>query len=92
MTQLRVRWTNVLFGFGLTFLVAIAPIIYILATGPTPDGKTREVAANPDTVGMSVSGVSTVDGVPLGLFVAAIVVMVVIGAIAVFSRSQRYTA
>lgn len=92
MTQLRVRWSSVLFGFGMTFLVAIAPIVYIVMAGPTPDGKTRDVAANPDAIGMAVSGINTIDGVPMALLIVAIAVMVVIGVIAVFSRSQRYTA
>lgn len=92
MTQMRVRWSSVLFGFGMTFLVAIMPIVYIFIASPTPDGKTRDVAANPDAIGMSVSGISPIDGVPLALFVGAIAIMAIIGVIAVFSRSQRYTA
>lgn len=33
MTHTSVRWTHVLFGVGLTLVVAIAPMLFVLASG-----------------------------------------------------------
>lgn len=92
MTQLRVRWSSVLLGFGLTFLIAITPILYLVVSGPSPDGNARTIAGDHGALEVTVNHLTAADGSRFVLLIGAIAVMVVLGAIAVFSRSQRYTA
>ena len=88
MTYVAVRWTRVLFGVGLTLVVAMAPMFYVLVTGPSPDGRTRAVQSDEQALGLASSGFNIPDHQGMIFFVASTAIVAVLSVVAATARSQ----
>lgn len=89
MTHTSVRWTHVLFGVGLTLVVAIAPMLFVLGPRMSADVPDQNVSGN----GQSALLVASRSGLPVQpamlLVVAAAAVVALLVTIVVSTRAER---
>lgn len=89
MTHIPIKWTRVLFGAGLTLIVAISPVLYLLLVAPSPDGRTREVASDGSFFGLASNGFDLGSHRSAFFLLVGVFVSTVMLAVTVASRSQQ---
>ena len=89
MTHVPVRWVNVLFGVGLTILVAAAPMVFVILSGQSAQG--RELNASDDNKSASLleGGFSLPDNQMMLTLIAGVAVAALAAAIFVSTRTAR---
>ena len=89
MTHTSVRWTHVVFGVGITLVVAIAPVLFVFASGVSAQAHNQHVSGN----GQSALLVASRSGLPVQpamlLVIAAAAVVALLVTIVVSTRAER---
>lgn len=89
MTQTSVRWTHVLFGVGLTLVVAIAPMLFVLMSGISAQGHEQHAAAGGQSALLLAGGSKLPAQNVMLVLVAALAVAAVFVTIVVSTRAER---
>lgn len=89
MTQTSVRWANVLFGVGLTVVVALAPIVFVVLSGVSAEAGETQVTGESKASSLLNGGVALPHSQALLLLVAGLAVAVLVLTTAFTTRAQR---
>ena len=88
MTHTSVRWTHVLFSVGLTLVVAIAPMLFVLGSGISARGHEQNASSSGKLSLLFAGGPGLpVQPAMLGL-IAAVAVATLLFTIAVSTRAE----
>lgn len=89
MTHTSVRWTHVLFGIGLTLVVAIAPMLFVLVSGISAQGHEQHASGSGQSALLLAGGSKLPAQNVMLVLVAALAVAAVLATIVVSTRAER---
>ena len=89
MTHTPVRWANVLFGVGLTMLVAAAPMVFVFMTGQSAQGRELNASGDNKSAPLLEGGFNLPDNQAVLVLIAGVAVAALVAVILVSTRAER---
>lgn len=89
MTHTPVRWANVLFGVGLTILVAAAPMVFVFLTGQSAQAREQSASGDNKSASLLEGGFNLPDNQAVLVLIASVAVAALAAVIFVSTRAER---
>lgn len=89
MTHTSVRWTHVLFGVGLTLVVAIAPMLFVLVPGISAQGHEQHAPGSSQSALLFADGSKLPAQPAMLVLVATAAIAALLVTIVISFRAER---